>query len=157
MPKYTMSDIKRADELSQQGLTRQEVAERIGCHRTTLRAWEQQGLIDLPDRRGHHGKPDPDLVARVDRLWDIMPATDIADMLDEVTLGQIRHWSQRDLISTEVDWAAETRRRRAAKRAARAVRLVIRQGRTQREAARMMGVSESAISRYICEFKSSSQ
>jgi len=155
----TIQDVRRADQLWDK-MPLHRVAEETDLSYYTLKTWAQKGWIesavDWRAEKEHPYAHPEETVTRADRLWDVMPLQDVAGVLD-VPYSTLKKWSAKGRIDTDVDWSAKQRERAAAKRRSRAVQLVIRQGKTQREAARIMDLSESTISKYITTFKSSSK
>jgi len=145
---YSASDLKEADRLLDEhppGV----VAEKTGIPKATLRNWVRKGWVTKPDHRCGP-RYDEEVVERADDLYDRMPLSEVSEVLD-VPEGTLQQWAQKGWIGTDVNWLSKANRasKRTRKRARRAARLVYEEGLLQREAAQMMGVSQSSISRYL--------
>lgn len=98
--------------------------------------------------------PDPyidgDLVKRVDRMWDLMPLKEVAEIVprDYTTL---KRWSMLGYISTDVDWQAR-RSDKEKKASVRRVASLKRLDYSHEEISNRLGISKRSVSRYLNDY-----
>jgi transposase len=97
--------------------------------------------------------PDPyidgDLVQRVDRLWDVMPLRDVAEIVPR-HYGTLKRWSQKGYISTDVDWRKNCGSDKKAN--VRWVANLKRHGYSRKEISEKTGLGLRSVSRYLNEY-----
>jgi len=149
---YTMSDVKKADRLYDQ-MPLDQVAEKMGIPKGTVRGWYKQDLIDT--ETDHNAGPrhyDQDTVDRVDQLYDRMPLSDIAEVLD-IPIHTLKNWRREDWIGTDVNWS---RRRAGPDRKVNpmaVVEAVMETEKTQTKVADEFGVCDATVSRYLKDYR----
>jgi|APHM01.1.fsa_nt_gi hypothetical protein len=153
MQQHTMSDVKKADRLWDE-MPLSDVSDKTGVPYNTLRNWSSKGLISTDTTHtGGDWKYSEEIVDRADTLYDYMPPSEIAEVLD-VTYSVLEEWIWKGWISTDQDWSSHNG---ATKKAdpARAAELVGAKGMTYQEAADVLGVSQSTAYKYVQEYQSS--
>jgi len=148
MTQHTITDVQEADRLWDEHPL-PVVSEKTGIPRPTLQNWSQRGWISTETNHvGKDKKYDEETIRRADRLYNRMPIPDISDLLG-IPVNTLRDWSRRGWINTTVNWGARQQTKDMPEKCARAAHLVYDRDLLQKQAAERMGVSESAISRYL--------
>jgi len=149
--KYSKADVDEADRLWDL-YPLPKVSAKTGIPESTLHYWSKHEYIatqaDHTARSRRVYTKDHELVQRADRLWDHMPLSDVADVLN-VTQATLEYLARKQLIHTDQNHQAHERRKRSRERAHRAARLASKDDMTQREVADRMGVSEGSVSAYL--------
>jgi predicted site-specific integrase-resolvase len=146
---YTASDVTEANRLWDE-MPLPEVSERTGIPDGTLGYWSEIGLIstDTDHRTRAVRSYDKDTIEKAERLWDVMPLTEVSDLIG-VPLATLYKWSHKGWISTEMNHCGAHQTQNMTQKCRRAAHLAYEKDITNREAARRMGVAESTFYRYL--------
>ena len=147
---YTVSDVEKADRLWDQ-MPLSEVSEETGVPESTLGNWSMQGLINTDtDHRQNRTtrKHSEDTLQLVEELWQVRPLTEISETLD-IPYTTLHGWSQRGLISTDVEWRGTHQQEGMEKKIRRAAHFYYETDLTPQAAAEKMEVAISTFYRYI--------
>jgi len=149
--KYSISDVDEADRLWDL-YPLHRVSQKTGIPKRTLEDWSKKGHIstnaDHSARSQREYTKDHELVQRADRLWDVMPLSDVAEITG-ASMGTLKYLARKELIHTDTNHQAQSWEKRNRERAHRAARLASKDGVTQKEVADRMDVSEASVSAYL--------
>lgn len=152
MSDYTTADVKEADRLWDE-YPLPTVSDITGIPEGTLKYWSQKDLITTEtDHRGPDSQISEETADRIDGLWDIMPLTEIGDLLD-IPYTTLKNLAQRGRISTDTEHRGQHQVKGMDRKIRRAARLAEKCD-TNREAAARMNVAESTFYRYLKLYRS---
>lgn len=156
MQNYTMSDVQEADQRWEE-MPLPEVSEKTGIPVGTLWGWAKNGLIDTSKdwfsiSRRARSPYDEEVISRADELWDVMPLTRIAEVLD-VPVDRLRQWSTNGWINTDVNWSIRAGGNAKAVDPTLVVEAYFESDRSQKEVGEEFGIRQQTVSKYVCQYR----
>jgi len=152
MSTHTIADVQKADDLWDE-MPLPDVATALDIPLGTLRSWAHKGMIATEaQHQAGHRKHSETKIELADALWDVYPIAQVADLL-HVPEGTLRTWAHKGWISTQTNHYRDPE---MASKIRRAAELVYVEDTTQRQAAEILGVHESTISRRLKRYREGS-